>query len=168
VPHLVVPYTLDTNDMRFATMQGFNAGTQFFDYLKDAFDTLYREGDPAGLNAPKMLSIGLHARLIGRPARIAALERFLDYVLAHERVWIARRIDIARHWQAVHPYRPADTAESVMTRLCILSAQTRYGADARVDLIRPCASSRCGQDEAAHHLPAARLQIRVSSTGGGR
>ncbi len=111
VPHLVVPYTLDTNDMRFATAQGFNAGTQFFDYLKDAFDTLYREGDPAGLDAPKMLSIGLHARLIGRPGRIAALERFLDYVLAHERVWIARRIDIARHWQAVHPYRPADKVD---------------------------------------------------------
>jgi putative urate catabolism protein len=111
VPHLVVPYTLDTNDMRFATAQGFNAGTQFFDYLKDAFDTLYREGDPAGLDAPKMLSIGLHARLIGRPARIAALERFLDYVLTHERVWIARRIDIARHWQVVHPYQPADTAD---------------------------------------------------------
>lgn len=103
VPHLVVPYTLDTNDMRFATAQGFNSGSQFFDYLKDAFDVLYREGDPQGLDAPKMLSIGLHARLIGRPARIAALERFLDYVLAHERVWVCRRIDIARHWIATHP-----------------------------------------------------------------
>lgn len=104
VPHLVVPYTLDTNDMRFAAAQGFNSGTQFFDYLKDAFDTLYREGDPAGLDAPKMLSIGLHSRLIGRPARIAALERFLDYVLAHEQVWITRRIDIAEHWRRVHPF----------------------------------------------------------------
>ena len=104
VPHLVVPYTLDSNDMRFATAQGFNSGTQFFDYLKDAFDVLWREGDPDGLDAPKMLSIGLHARLIGRPARIAALERFLDYVLAHDRVWICRRIDIARHWIATHPY----------------------------------------------------------------
>jgi allantoinase len=103
VPHLVVPYTLDTNDMRFAAAQGFNSGTQFFDYLKDAFDVLYREGDPAGLNAPKMLSIGLHARLVGRPARIAALERFLDYVLAHEQVWVCRRIDIAKHWIATHP-----------------------------------------------------------------
>jgi allantoinase len=103
VQHLVVPYTLDTNDMRFAAAQGFNSGTQFFDYLKDAFDTLYREGDPAGLNAPKMLSIGLHSRLIGRPARIAALERFLDYVMKHERVWICRRIDIAVHWLATHP-----------------------------------------------------------------
>jgi allantoinase len=103
VQHLVVPYTLDTNDMRFAAAQGFNSGTQFFDYLKDAFDTLYREGDPAGLNAPKMLSIGLHSRLIGRPARIAALERFLDYVMKHERVWICRRIDIAAHWIATHP-----------------------------------------------------------------
>jgi allantoinase len=110
VPHLVVPYTLDTNDMRFAALQGFNSGTQFFDYLKDAFDVLYREGDPQGLNAPKMLSIGLHARLVGRPARIAALERFLDYVLAHEQVWVCRRIDIARHWITTHPY--ADTEAS--------------------------------------------------------
>jgi allantoinase len=107
VPHLVVPYALDTNDMRFATVQGFNSGAQFFDYLKDAFDTLYREGDPDGLDAPKMLSIGLHCRLAGRPGRVAALERFLEYVLKHERVWICRRIDIARHWIAAHPY-PSD------------------------------------------------------------
>jgi putative urate catabolism protein len=105
VPHLVVPYTLDTNDMRFATAQGFNSGPQFFDYLKDAFDVLYREGDPNGLDAPKMLSIGLHSRLVGRPARCAALERFLDYVLDHEHIWICRRIDIARHWIATHPWR---------------------------------------------------------------
>jgi allantoinase len=104
-PHLVVPYTLDSNDMRFATAQGFNAGEQFFDYLKSAFDVLYREGDPDGLNAPKMLSIGLHCRIVGRPGRIAALERFLDYVRGHERVWIARRIDIARHWIATHPFK---------------------------------------------------------------
>jgi allantoinase len=103
VPHLVVPYTLDTNDMRFASPQGFNSGTQFYDYLKDAFDTLYREGDPDGLDAPKMLSIGLHSRIVGRPARIASLERFLDYVQDHERVWICRRIDIANHWLATHP-----------------------------------------------------------------
>jgi allantoinase len=104
VPHLVVPYALDTNDMRFTTVQGFNSGAQFFDYLKGAFDTLYREGDPDGLNAPKMLSIGLHCRLAGRPGRVAALEQFLEYVLKHERVWICRRIDIARHWMATHPY----------------------------------------------------------------
>ena len=104
IPRLVVPYALDSNDMRFAAAQGFNSGTQFFDYLKDAFDVLYREGDPAGLNAPKMLSIGLHARLVGRPARIAALERFLDYVQSHDKVWICRRVDIARHWIATHPY----------------------------------------------------------------
>lgn len=104
VPHLVVPYTLDTNDMRFAAMQGFNSGTQFFDYLKDAFDVLYAEGDPNGLDRPKMLSIGLHCRLVGRPARAAALARFLDYVQGHERVWVARRIDIARHWKSVHPF----------------------------------------------------------------
>ncbi len=103
VPHLVVPYTLDTNDMRFATAQGFNSGTQFFDYLRDAFDTLYREGDPHGLDAPKMLSIGLHSRLVGRPGRLAALERFLDHVQGHAAVWICRRIDIARHWIEQHP-----------------------------------------------------------------
>jgi peptidoglycan/xylan/chitin deacetylase (PgdA/CDA1 family) len=99
----VVPYTLDCNDMRFATLQGFNSGTQFFDYLRDAFDTLYREGDPAGLDAPKMLSVGLHARLIGRPGRIACLERFLDHALEREGVWVCRRIDIAEHWIATHP-----------------------------------------------------------------
>ena len=102
--HLVVPYTLDSNDMRFAARQGFNSGTQFFDYLKDSFDVLYREGDPAGLDAPKMLSIGLHARLCGRPGRIAALERFLDYIAGHDQVWICRRVDIARHWIATHPF----------------------------------------------------------------
>jgi allantoinase len=102
--HLIVPYTLDSNDMRFAAMQGFNSGTQFFDYLKDSFDVLYREGDPTGLDAPKMLSVGLHARLCGRPGRIAALERFLDYVAGHDRVWICRRVDIARHWVATHPF----------------------------------------------------------------
>jgi allantoinase len=103
VPHLVVPYTLDCNDMRFASAQGFNSGTQFFDYVRDAFDSLYRESDPSGLNSPKMLSVGLHARLIGRPGRIASLQRFLDYVLEHEQVWVCRRIDIARHWIAAHP-----------------------------------------------------------------
>jgi len=105
VPHLVVPYALDTNDMRFATAQGFNSGTQFFDYLKSAFDTLYREGDPNGLDAPKMLSVGLHCRLVGRPGRIAALEQFLDHVLRHDRVWICRRVEIARHWIDTHPLR---------------------------------------------------------------
>jgi len=101
--HLVIPYTLDTNDMRFAAMQGFNSGAQFFDYLRDAFDVLYAEGDPDGLNAPKMLSVGLHCRIAGRPGRAAALARFLDYVQGHDQVWIARRIDIANHWRAVHP-----------------------------------------------------------------
>ena len=105
VPHLVVPYTLDSNDMRFAAPQGFNSGTQFFDYLRDAFDTLYREGDPHGLDAPKMLSIGLHARLAGRPGRIASLERFLDHVLQHHDVWVCRRVDIAKHWIATHPFK---------------------------------------------------------------
>ncbi len=103
-PHLVVPYTLDSNDMRFATPQGFNSGDQFYAYLRDAFDTLYAEGDPRGLDAPKMLSIGLHCRLVGRPARLASLARFLDYVQRHDDVWVARRVDIARHWIAAHPY----------------------------------------------------------------
>ena len=105
IPHLIIPYALDTNDMRFATAQGFNSGTQFFDYLTASFDTLYREGDPNGLDRPKMLSIGLHCRLAGRPGRILALERFLEYVLQRPNVWICRRIDIARHWMAAHPYR---------------------------------------------------------------
>lgn len=100
--HLVIPYTLDTNDMRFSTVQGFNSGEQFYQYLKDAFDTLYAEGE----EAPKMLSIGLHCRLIGRPARIAALERFIQYAKSHENVWFSRRIDIAKHWHEKHPYNP--------------------------------------------------------------
>ena len=99
-PQLIVPYTLDANDMRFATSQGFNSGDQFFAYLKDSFDTLYAEGE----EAPKMLSVGLHCRLVGRPGRAAALARFLDYVAGHERVWVTRRIDIARHWIETHPY----------------------------------------------------------------
>ena len=102
-PHLVVPYTLDANDMRFATAQGFNSGAQFFEYLKDSFDVLYREGDPAGLDRPKMMSVGLHCRLVGRPGRVAALERFVDYARSHAAVWICRRVDIARHWHATHP-----------------------------------------------------------------
>jgi peptidoglycan/xylan/chitin deacetylase (PgdA/CDA1 family) len=100
----VVPYTLDANDMRFATPQGFNSGEQFYQYLKDSFDVLYEEGDPQGLDAPKMLSIGMHCRLLGRPGRFRALQRFLDHVEAHDDVWICRRIDIARHWIATHPY----------------------------------------------------------------
>ncbi|SIS70484.1 allantoinase PuuE [Neptunomonas antarctica] len=100
--HLVIPYTLDTNDMRFATPQGFNSGEQFYQYLKDSFDTLYAEG----ADAPKMLSIGLHCRLIGRPARIAALERFIAYAKSHEQVWFTRRVDIAKHWYEKHPYNP--------------------------------------------------------------
>jgi allantoinase len=104
VPHLVVPYALDSNDMRFMTPQGFNSGGQFYAYLRDAFNVLYAEGDPAGLDAPKMLSIGLHCRIAGRPGRLAALARFLDYVQKHDSVWVARRIDIARHWIATHPY----------------------------------------------------------------
>lgn len=99
VSHLVVPYTLDTNDMRFALPQGFSHGDPFFAYLKDSFDLLYAEGG----ERPAMLSIGMHCRLLGRPGRFLALQRFLDYLEAHDRVWICRRIDIARHWQTHHP-----------------------------------------------------------------
>ncbi|NUB17181.1 allantoinase PuuE, partial [Azospirillum brasilense] len=102
-PQLIVPYTLDANDMRFATNQGFNTGEQFFTYLKDSFDVLYAEGE----DQPKMMSIGLHCRLVGRPGRAAALARFLDYVRGHDKAWVATRLDIARHWMAEHPYRPA-------------------------------------------------------------
>ena len=98
-PQLMVPYTLDANDMRFATPQGFNSGDQFFTYLKDAFDELYDEG----AIAPKMMSIGLHCRLVGRPGRAAALRRFLDYVQSKDKVWLTRRIDIANHWIDTHP-----------------------------------------------------------------
>jgi putative urate catabolism protein len=93
-PHLVIPYTLDANDMRFASPQGFNSGDQFYAYLKDTFDVLYGEGEVA----PKMMSVGLHCRLAGRPGRAAALARFLDYIGNHDNVWLCRRIDIARHW----------------------------------------------------------------------
>ncbi len=99
-PHLVVPYSLDTNDMRFVQAQGFNTGEHFFTYLRDSFDALYAEGDAA----PKMMSIGMHCRLLGKPGRIGSLQRFLDHVQKHEQVWICRRIDIARHWKAAHPF----------------------------------------------------------------
>ncbi|WP_448570887.1 allantoinase PuuE [Trichothermofontia sp.] len=99
-PHLVIPYTLDNNDMKFSVAPGFNSGDDFFTYLKDAFDVLYQEGE----TAPKMMSVGLHTRLAGRPGRTAALARFLDYVQSHDLVWICRRLDIAQHWLQYHPY----------------------------------------------------------------
>ncbi len=99
--HLVIPYTLDNNDMRYGLSNGFSSGDDFYAYLRDAFDVLYREGE----TAPKMMSIGLHMRLAGRPGRMAALLRFLDYVQRHDKVWICRRRDIAEHWRRVHPYR---------------------------------------------------------------
>ncbi|ACX95681.1 allantoinase PuuE [Halothiobacillus neapolitanus] len=100
-PHLIVPYTLDSNDMRFLTAQGFNSGDQFFTYLKDSFDVLYAEG----LDTPKMMSIGLHCRISGRPGRLMALKRFIQYVLAQPDVWVCRRDEIARHWTENHPCR---------------------------------------------------------------
>ncbi len=102
-PHLVVPYTLDCNDMRFALPQGFSQGDEFFEYLRDSFDVLYAEG----AEAPKMMSVGMHCRLLGRPGRMRALQRFLDHVEKHERVWICRRVDIARHWRSVNPFDAA-------------------------------------------------------------
>jgi putative urate catabolism protein len=107
VPRLVVPYTLDTNDMRFALPQGFAQAEDFYIYLRDSFDALYAEGDPNGQNAPKMMSIGMHCRLLGRPGRLVALQRFLDHVAKHDKVWVCRRVDIARHWQATHPFKAA-------------------------------------------------------------
>ncbi len=124
-PHLVVPYTLDCNDMRFALPQGYSHGDEFFEYLRDAFDVHYAEGDRdpaeevrdatadgrrapiAGRAGPSMMSIGLHCRLLGRPGRIKALQRFLDHIQSHDRVWISRRIDIARHWRQTHPFDAA-------------------------------------------------------------
>jgi len=96
---LIIPYSLDCNDMRFATPQGFNSGDQFYSYLKDTFDVLYREG---GEGCAKMMNVGLHCRLVGRPGRVAALERFVDYVLSHDNVWVPRRVEIARHWIKTH------------------------------------------------------------------
>ena len=102
VPHLVVPYTLDTNDMRFALPQGFSHGDEFFEYLRDAFDVMYAEGE----ERPAMMSIGMHCRLLGRPGRFRALQRFLDHLEKHDRVWVCRRVDVARHWIERHPYSP--------------------------------------------------------------
>lgn len=100
-PQLIIPYTLDNNDMKFCVPPGFSAPSGFYEYLKDAFDVLYHEGR----RAPKMMSVGLHCRLAGRPGRAAALARFLDYVQGHDKVWVARRADIARHWHKVHPFK---------------------------------------------------------------
>ena len=102
-PQLIVPYTLDCNDMRFALPQGFSHADPFFQYLKDSFDVLYAEGD----EAPKMMSIGMHCRLLGKPGRMRALQRFLDHIENHDRVWICKRVDIARHWKATHPFDAA-------------------------------------------------------------
>ena len=105
LPQLVLPYTMDCNDMRFGLPQGFSQGDQFFEYLRDSFDVLYAEGE----DAPRMMSVGMHCRILGRPGRLRGLQRFLDHVERHDQVWVTRRIDIARHWQQVHPFN-ADTA----------------------------------------------------------
>ena len=97
-PHLIIPYTLESNDMKFSSPGGFNSGEQFYQYLKDAFDVLYAEGE----TEPKMLSIGMHCRILGRPGRFKALQKFLDYVQGHKKVWICRRGDIATHWYKYH------------------------------------------------------------------
>ena len=105
VPQLIVPYTLDCNDMRFALPQGFSHADPFYQYMRDSFDALYAEGDPNGEDRPKMMSIGMHCRMLGHPGRIVALQRFLDHIARHDRVWVCRRIDIARHWKQTHPYQ---------------------------------------------------------------
>ncbi len=104
---LIVPYTLDCNDMRFALPQGYSHADPFFQYMKDTFDALYAEGDPNGLNAPKMMSIGMHCRILGRPGRITALQRFLDHIEKYDHVWVAQRLQIAQHWRAIHPLKAA-------------------------------------------------------------
>ena len=101
VPQLIVPYTLDCNDMRFALPQGYSHADPFFQYLKDSFDVLYAEG----AESPRMMSVGMHCRLLGRPGRITALQRFLDHIEKFDRVWVCRRVDIARHWKQTHPYQ---------------------------------------------------------------
>lgn len=106
VPRLIVPYTLDTNDMRFSSAQGFAQGDDFFTYLRDSFDVLYAEGSPDAEDRPKMLSVGMHCRLLGRPGRMVALQRFLDYIGTYANVWICRRVDVAQHWQKTHPFTP--------------------------------------------------------------
>ena len=119
-PQLMVPYTMDANDMRFSSGQGFGTGTDFFDYLRDSFDILYAEG---AAGAPKMMSIGLHCRLAGRPGRAMAIQRFLDHARSHEGVWFASRLDIARHWAAEHPFQPR-TRPSQMGRAAFVA---RFG-----------------------------------------
>ncbi len=104
VPHLVIPYSLDANDMRFVNPQGFGDGDQFFNYLKDSFDVLYAEGE----TTPKMMSVGLHCRVVGRPGRAASLMRFLDYIAGHDKVWVPTRLQIAEHWHANMAHLAAD------------------------------------------------------------
>ncbi|WP_394227331.1 allantoinase PuuE [Paracoccus marcusii] len=119
-PQLMVPYTMDANDMRFSSGQGFGTGTDFFDYLRDSFDILYAEG---AAGAPKMMSIGLHCRLAGRPGRAMAIQRFLEHARSHEGVWFASRLDIARHWTAEHPFQRR-TRPSQMDRAAFVA---RFG-----------------------------------------
>lgn len=145
---LVIPYTLDANDMRFATPQGFNSGDQFFSYLKDTFDVLYHEGK-AG--SPKMMNIGLHCRLVGRPGRAAAVRRFLDYVKNHSGVWIARRIDIARHWMDTNPHalqaeRPSEMGrDTFVERFGGIFEHSAWIADRAFDLeLGPAHNSATG------------------------
>ena len=108
VPHHVVPYTLDVNDMRFALPQGYAQAEDFFVYLRDSFDVLYAEG----AESPKMMSIGMHCRLLGRPGRMLALQKFLDHIEKHDKVWVCKRVDIARHWKTVHPFKQTDNAKT--------------------------------------------------------
>lgn len=105
VPQLIVPYTLDCNDMRFALPQGYSHADPFYQYMRDSFDALYAEGDPKGEDRPKMMSVGMHCRMLGRPGRIVALQRFLDHIAKHDHVWVCRRVDLARHWKQTHPYQ---------------------------------------------------------------
>jgi OHCU decarboxylase len=158
-PQLIVPYTLDANDMRFATPQGFNSGDQFYAYLKDSFDTLYAEG----ATCPRMLSVGLHCRLIGRPGRAASLARFLDYALGHDKVWFATRLDIARHWIAKHA-PPGGWQPSRLTRTLFVEKfggvyeHSRWVAEAAYDA--GLTSAEDGADGLAKAMAAAMAKGR--------
>ncbi|EFL89272.1 allantoinase PuuE [Ahrensia sp. R2A130] len=158
---LIIPYTLDCNDMRFATPQGFNSGDQFEAYLRDTFDTLYAEGE-AG--APKMMSIGLHCRLVGRPGRLAALKRFIDYAKSHSDVWFARRVDIAEHWAVVHPPQHQADRPSLMERDAFVSTFGSVFEHSPWIAERACDAGLGAANDTAQGLHAAMsVQFRLAS-----
>ena len=171
-PHLIVPYTLDVNDMRFSLPQGFSQGDDFFTYLRDTFDVLYEEGNPQGLNSPKMMSVGMHCRLLGRPGRMRALQRFLDHIERHDGVWVARRIDIARHWRAP-PYSVSSLTQFGNTHGTSLVSVHKQGSLpapltlAQLNVANPASFIQLlhGVYEHSPGLPIAPGQSNLSDTG---